>query len=105
MVELEVKVANGEIVLESGEISVTRLGDWIESVGGVGRAQALVEELGWPDSVPIDSVIIRATFKAEPPPPPTVPDKHEPIIDDLPTIEASGSEKPEDNSDDKIPEQ
>ena len=105
MAELEVKIANGEIIIESGEISVTQLEDWIQSVGGVGRAQALVEELGWPDSVPIDSVIIRSTFKAEPPPPPTVPDKHEPIIDDLPTIEASGNETPEADPDDKASEQ
>ena len=96
--ELEVKIANGEIVIESGEIAVMRLGDWIESVGGVGRAQALVEELGWPDSVSIDSVIIRSTFKAEPPPPPNVPVRSEPTIDDLPAIEASGDETPEDDS-------
>lgn len=103
--ELEVKIADGEIVIESGETSVTQLGDWIESVGGVGRAQALVEELGWPDSVPIDSVIIRSTFKAEPPPPPTVPLRSEPTMDDLPAIKASENETPETNSDDKASEQ
>lgn len=96
MLKLELKIADGEVVIESGEISVTRLGDWIESVGGVGRAQALVEELGWPDSVPVDSVIIQSTFKAEPLP--TVPDKNEPTIDDLPTIEANRDKTPEDDS-------
>lgn len=96
--ELEVKIANGEIVIESGETIVTQLGDWIESVGGVGRAQALVEELGWPDSVPIDSVIIRSTFKSEPRPPLPIPVKSELTIDDLPTIEASENETSETDS-------
>ena len=103
--ELEVRIANGEIVIESGETSVTQLGDWIESIGGIGRAQALVEELGWPDSVSIDSVIIRYAFKAEPLPPPTVPLRSESTIDDMPAIKASGNETPKDDSDDKVSEQ
>ena len=53
-------------LIESGDdTSLMQLKDWIKSVGGAARAQALVEELGWPDSVPIDSVIIRSTFRIE----------------------------------------
>ena len=58
MVELEVKIANGEIIIESGEISVTQLEDWIKSAGGAARAQSLLEAAGLSDSIRIETATI-----------------------------------------------
>ena len=58
MAELKVKIANGEIIIESGEISVTQLEDWIQSVGGAARAQSLLEAAGLSDSIRIETATI-----------------------------------------------
>ena len=76
--EVEAKMKRGELTFTKNSLVRMSREDWIKSVGGEQQAEALLKEVGLPDSA------INATLR-----PPPVPVGSEPFIDDMPVIEAS----------------
>ena len=57
-----------KMIIDQDGTPLMRLEEWIELVGGVGQAQMLLEEAGWQDSVPIETLIHQSTLEAQAPP-------------------------------------
>ena len=57
-----------KLIIDQDGTPLMRLEEWIELVGGVGQAQMLLEEAGWQDSVPIETLIHQSTLEAQAPP-------------------------------------
>jgi hypothetical protein len=57
-----------KIIIDQDGTPLMRLEEWIELVGGVGQAQMLLEEAGWQNSTPIETLIHQSTFEAQAPP-------------------------------------
>lgn len=54
-------------VIDQDGTPLMRLEDWIKLVGGAGRAKALLDEAGLPDSIAVETLIHQSTVTAEPP--------------------------------------
>ncbi len=53
------------MIIDRDGTTLMRLEDWIELVGGVGHAQALLQEAGWQDTLPIETHLHHSAFIPE----------------------------------------
>ncbi len=56
------------MIIDRDGTTLMRLEDWIELVGGAGHAQALLQEAGWQDTLPIETHLHHSAFTPETPP-------------------------------------